>query len=101
MVLIPKLKVGSISKAITSPEIVAIISASVLAPVIQPFVTDFINKIPIARDHVTIALIIISIVVLLIAVKMKSGVFRAIIIGIAGSFLVIGAIPAVQQVLRR
>ena len=84
-----------------SPEVVAVGSAAILAPFAQPFIEEQIRKLPFARDHITAAMIIISIIILLIATKMKAGVLRGIVIGIAGANFFIGIVPFVQKQISR
>ena len=86
---------------LTSPEVIAVGSAAILAPFLQPFIEEQIRNIPFARDHITIAMILISIIILLIATKMKSGVLRGIVIGVAGANFFIAIVPFVQTQIGR
>lgn len=95
--LIPKISAGSIGKVVTSPEVIAIGSASFVAPLIEPHISKFIDSIPILRNHGRLAILGLSILILLLASRMKSGVFRAIVIGVAGANFFVVAIPTIRQ----
>lgn len=101
MKLIPKLSIGSIQKVLFSPEVIAIGSAAIIAPLIEPHINRFINQIPFFKNHGTLALIIFSIIILLIASKIKGGAVRGIVIGIAGANFFIAIIPAIRSITKR
>ena len=101
MALVPKVDFKSVKSVLTSPEVIAVGSAAILAPLLQPFIEEQIRKLPFARDHITAAMIIISIVILLIVTKMKAGVLRGLAIGIAGANFFIGIVPFVQKQVAR
>lgn len=93
---------ASLGQLVKSPEVIAIASASLLTPFLQPMIDGLIAKIPFLRDHRTVALIVIAVIVFMIAAKAKAGgVIRAIIIGVAGSMFLLAVIPVVQQVVRK
>jgi len=101
MALVPKISGKTVISVLTSPEVIAVGSAALLAPFLQPFIEEQIQNLPFARDHVTIAMIVISIIILLIATKMKTGVLRGIVIGVAGANFFIAIVPLVQTQLNR
>ena len=99
--LIPKVSAGSLGKVLLSPEVIAIGSASIVAPLLEPHISKLIDSIPFARKHARMALITFSIVILLISAKMKAGVFRAIVIGVAGANFFIAIIPTMRTLMNR
>ena len=84
-----------------SPEVIAIATSVFLVPLIQPFVNSFIAKIPFLNQHYTIALIIVGVIIFMVASKVKSATFRAIVIGVAGSLFILGLSPIINQLVRR
>lgn len=94
---VPKISSGAILSALKSPEVIAVGSAILIAPIVAPYISDFLDNYPLIKDHMTIAMTVLSILILLISVKMKAGLFRAVVIGVAGSTLFIGVYPWVQK----
>lgn len=93
---------GSLGALVKSPEVIAIATSVFIVPLIQPFVDKIIAKIPFLSKHRTIALIVVGLVIFMMAGKMKSGgMFRAIVIGIAGSLFILGIAPVINQFVRR
>ena len=90
MSLVPKISTGGIKNAVMSEPVLAVGAALLFGTAAAGFITNFILKIPFLNQHVTIALVGLSIVILLVAIKMKGGTFRAIAIGLAGGSLFIG-----------
>lgn len=90
MNLIPKVSAGGIQKTILSEEVMAVGAAILFGSVAASHLTNFISNLPFARDHVTFALIGLSVFILIFAVKMKTGTLKAIVIGLAGGTFFIG-----------
>lgn len=90
--------IGAMAK---SPEVIAIATSVFLVPMVQPFVDSIIAKIPFLNKHRTLALMVVGIVIFFIASKVKSQIFRAVIIGIAGSLFILGLSPIINQFVRR
>lgn len=99
--LVPKISAGSISHVLKSPEVIAVGSAALLAPIVEPYITSFLSKIPGFNKFGTWILLGFSILILLLAGKMKSGALRAVVIGVAGATFFIGIIPVVNPLIRR
>jgi len=95
MSLVPKVSVGKILTILKSPEVIAVGSAALIAPLLEPHINGFIAKIPILGKHPFIALTVFAILLLLVAAKMK-GVVRAVLIGVAGANFFIAVIPTVR-----
>ena len=90
-----------LSQMVKSPEVIAIASSVFITPIVQPFVNRFIQSVPLLRNHTTTALIIVGLIIFLIASRIKQGILRAVIIGVAGSLFILGIAPVVNQFVRR
>lgn len=90
MSLVPKVTVGGVKNAVMSEPVLAVGAALLFGTVAAGFITNLVLKIPFLNEHITIALVALSVVILIVALKMKSGTFRAIVIGLAGGSLFIG-----------
>ena len=95
---VPKIKLDDFKKFITSPEIVAVAAAIIITPLIQGAVQNFIDSVPFLQDHITIALILAAFVIFIIAAKV-GGIFRAVLIGIAGGLLITAIEPFITDAL--
>ena len=96
--LVPKIKIDDFRKFISSPEIVAVAAAIIITPLIQGAVENLIGSVPFLKDHITIALILSAFVVFIIAAKV-GGIFRAVLIGIAGGLLITAIEPFISDVI--
>lgn len=101
MTLIPKISAGGIAHVLKSPEVIAVGSAAIISPIVEPYITAFLARIPGFNKFGTWILVGFSIIVLLLAGKMKSGSLRAVVIGVAGATFFIGIIPVVNPLIRR
>mgnify|MGYP007025394177 CR=1 FL=1 len=90
MPLIPKLSIGKATKVLGSEPMVAVGTAVLFGAVAAAHLTGLIQRIPFAKEHVTIALIIFSFIIITVATRFKSGVLRAVMIGLAGGSFFIG-----------
>lgn len=86
---------------IKSPEAIAIASATFLTPIVQPFVNRILASIPFLRNHQTLALVIFGLIIFLLASRIKSGIMRSVVIGVAGSLFILGIAPVVNSLVRR
>lgn len=91
-------KIGGALGEIKSPEAIAVFTAAILTPIIFPYVTQLLAKIPVLNSHVTTSMLLFALVTFLIASRLK-GTARAICIGVAGSFVLIGLGPWIQKYL--
>jgi ABC-type Fe3+-siderophore transport system permease subunit len=98
--MIPKVGTSTIKEMFKSPEIIAVGSAAVLAPLLSNSVYGFLAKIPFLKDHKTIATFVFAVIAFAIAVRFK-GVMRAILIGVAGSFFITAIVPLVSSYIHR
>lgn len=90
MGLIPKISSKGVSGVLKSEAVVAVGSAMLFGTLAADKLTELIGNVPFLSDHITIGLIAVSIVILLIAVKVKGGVVRGLAIGLAGGAFFIG-----------
>lgn len=90
MGLVPKLSAGGIKNAIMSENVIAVGAAILFSAVAANKITELIKNVPFLQDHVVFALIGISVVILIIGIKMKSGAIKAIVIGLAGGSFFVG-----------
>lgn len=99
MSLVPKLSAGGIKSAIMSENVIAVGAAILFSAVAANKITELIQGIPFLQDHVVFALVGISVVILIIGIKMKSGVIKAVIIGLAGGSFFVGlmSIPTIAN----
>lgn len=95
---LPSIKVDDFKKFVTSPEIVAVAAAILITPLILGAVSSFTDSVPFLQDHITIALILSAFVVFIIASKV-GGMFRAVLIGIAGGLLITAIEPFVSDLI--
>ena len=101
MQVIPKLSTGKVTHVLKLPEFWAVGAALIIAPIIAPIVNAWIQKIPFLAKYATASLVIIGILVLIIASSMGGGIFRAVVLGVGASFVILAAIPVVRQYIGR
>ncbi len=82
--------------------IIAVMSASLIAPYFVPRINNVLDSVPILRDHKSISSLIAGMIIFGIAkgVKMPS-VLAAVIIGISGAFILTAILPLYTQVTNR
>ena len=82
--------------------IIAVMSASLIAPFFVPRINNVLDSVPILRDHKSLASLIASMVTFGIAkgVRMPS-VLKAVVIGIAGAWILTAVLPLYTQVTNR
>ena len=68
----------------------------------MPRINSVMDSVPVLRDHKSISAIVAGVLTFAVAkgVKMPN-IFRAIIIGIAGAFILAGVLPLYTQVTNR
>jgi len=91
----------TLGQMVKSPEVIAIATSVFLVPIVQPFVDSILSKIPFLNQHRTLGLIVAGVIIFMVASKVKSQIFRAVIIGIAGSLFILGLSPIINQFVRR
>jgi len=81
--------------------ILAVLASSILSPMLVPTITSYINKLPYVAAHVTIAAAIPAILLFRIGISMKNRTVGALILGVAGSFVLTAVLPFVSPILNR
>jgi len=82
--------------------IIAVMSASLIAPFFVPRINNVLDSVPILRDHKSLASLVAGMIVFGVAkgIKMPS-VLKAVVIGIAGAFILTAVLPLYTQVTNR
>ena len=82
--------------------IIAVMSASLIAPFFVPRINNVLDSVPILRDHKSLASMVAGLVVFGIAGSIKSiPLLKGVIIGVAGAFLLTAVLPLYTQVTNR
>ena len=83
------------------PAIIAVMSASLISPFFVPRINNVLDSVPILRDHKSLASLIAGIVVFGVAKIPKNTIISAVIVGVAGAFLLSAVLPLYTQVTNR
>ena len=95
-------KVTSDSKSILKNEaIIAVLSASIVAPFVVPKINSLMDTVPILRDHKSIASFVSGLVIFGIASKVAQPLLRAVVIGVAGAFVLSALLPIYSSLTTR
>ena len=95
-------KVTSDSKSILKNEaIIAVLSASIVAPFVVPKINSLMDTVPILRDHKSIASFVSGLVIFGIAAKVSQPLLRAVVIGVAGAFVLSALLPIYSSLTTR
>ena len=96
-------KVGAkITGIVTDRAIVAVLSASLIAPFFVPRINSVLDSVPFLRDHKSLSSIVAGIVVFGVAKTPKiPNIISAVIVGIAGVFILAGILPLYTQITNR
>ncbi len=95
-------KVTSDSKAVLKNEaIIAVMSASIVAPFVVPKINSLMDTVPILRDHKSIAAFVSGLVIFGIAKGFKKPMIRAVVIGVAGAFVLSAVLPVYSRLTTR
>ena len=90
------------SKSILKNEaIIAVLSASIVAPLIVPKVNSLMDTVPVLRDHKSIAAFVSGLVIFGLAASFKQPMIRAIVIGVAGAFVLTALLPVYSSLTTR
>lgn len=97
--------VGGVPKtareALGNEAILAVLASSILSPMLVPTITSYINKLPYVATHVTIAAAIPAIILFRLGISMKNRTIGALILGVAGSFVLTAVLPFVSPIMNR
>ena len=82
--------------------IIAVMSASLIAPYFVPRINNVLDSIPILRDHKSLSSLIAGMIIFGVAkgVRMPS-VLSAVIIGVSGAFILTAILPLYTSVTNR
>ena len=97
----PSRIMGKSKNVLTNPAIVAVMSASIVAPFVVPKINSLMDTVPILRDHKSIASFISALVIFGIAKGFKSPVQQAVVIGVAGAFVLSALLPLYSSLTTR
>lgn len=90
------------SKSVLKNEaIIAVMSASIVAPFIIPKINSLMDTVPILRDHKSIASFVSGLVIFGIAKGFKNPMMRAVVIGVAGAFVLSAMLPIYSSLTTR
>mgnify|MGYP003143072763 FL=1 len=93
---------GNIKGAFLDESVIAVMSASLIAPFFVPRINNVLDSVPILRDHKSLASMIAGLVVFGIAGSIKgTPLLKGVIIGVAGAFLLTAVLPLYTQVTNR
>jgi len=82
--------------------IIAVLSASILAPMIAPSINNAVQKMPFVSDHQSLSSFVPAIALFVLSKKLTTNpLLSALIIGVAGSFVLTGIMPYVSPLLTR
>ena len=101
---IPRVKAiaTNIKGAFLDESVIAVMSASLIAPFFVPRINNVLDSVPILRDHKSLASMIAGLIVFGIAGSVKGiPLLKGVIIGIAGAFLLTAVLPLYTQVTNR
>jgi|TARA_R110002020_G_scaffold216032_2_gene423360 hypothetical protein len=91
-----------VSNVVLDPAIIAVMSASLIAPFFVPRINNVLDSVPILRDHKSLASLIAGIVVFGVAKMPKiPTILSAVIVGVAGAFILTAVLPLYTQVTNR
>ena len=83
------------SNVLKNEAVIAVLSASIVAPYIVPKINSLLESIPILKDHSSIAAFVTGLAIFSIAgtVASRNMYLRAVIIGVAGAFILSALLP--------
>ena len=81
--------------------ILAVLSSSILSPMLVPTITNHINSLPFFAGHVTTAAAIPAILLFRIGISMQNRTLGALVLGVAGSFVLTATLPFIAPLMAR
>ena len=95
-------QVAKASKGVLKNEaIIAVLSASIVAPFIVPKINSLLDSVPVLKDHKSLASFASGMVIFSISPMFKMPVLRAVVIGVAGAFILSALLPLYSQLTTR
>ena len=93
---------GNIKGAFLDESVIAVMSASLIAPFFVPRINNVLDSVPILRDHKSLASMVAGLIVFGIAGSIKGiPLLKGVIIGVAGAFLLTAVLPLYTSVTNR
>ena len=93
---------GKVKGAFLDESVIAVMSASLIAPFFVPRINNVLDSVPILRDHKSLASMIAGLVVFGLGGAVKGiPLLKGVIIGIAGAFLLTAVLPLYTSVTNR
>jgi hypothetical protein len=93
---------AKVTGIVTDRAIIAVLSASLIAPFFVPRINSVLDSVPFLRDHKSLASIVAGIVVFGVAKTPRiPNIVSAVIVGIAGVFILAGILPLYTQITNR
>ena len=86
-----------IKGVVLDPSIIAVMSASLIAPFFVPRINSVMDSVPVMRDHKSLSALIAGVIVFSISHIPKNKFIQAVIIGIAGAFILTAVLPLYTQ----
>ena len=96
-------KYAKVTKSVVLDQaIIAVMSASLIAPYFVPRINNALDSIPLLRDHKSLSSLIAGIIIFGIAkgVRMPS-ILAAVIIGVSGAFILTAILPLYTNITNR
>ena len=92
----------NIKGVVFDESIIAVMSASLIAPFFVPRINNVLDSVPILRDHKSLSSLIAGIIVFGVAKMPKiPTILSAVIVGVAGAFILTAVLPLYTQVTNR
>jgi hypothetical protein len=93
---------SNVKGIMSNQAIIAVLSASILAPIIAPPINNAVKNIPFVSNHQSLSSFVPAIALFYASKKFTSSpLVSALIIGVAGSFVLTGIMPYVAPFLTR
>jgi hypothetical protein len=92
---------GKATGVLKNEAIIAVLSASIVAPFVVPKINSIMDTVPILRDHKSIASFVSGMVIFGIASKVSQPLLRAVVIGVAGAFVLSALLPIYSSLTTR
>jgi len=93
---------AKVTGVVTDRAIIAVLSASLIAPFIVPRINSVLDSVVFLRDHKSLASLVAGVIIFGVASMPKIPSFlSAIIIGVAGAFILTAVLPLYTQVTNR
>jgi hypothetical protein len=90
------------AKAVLKNEaIIAVLASSIVAPFVIPQINKILDGVPILKDHKSLASFATGMVIFSLAPMFKMPMLRAVVIGVAGAFILSSLLPIYSNLTTR